>query len=468
MSRIGADYICLQDKPSSRGGWRWISLGLAVPLVVGAMSLTGPGADDGEAAPLLTQDILLPQTPANEPVTVAKASPMSTVSSLSDRFADVETALDGGAEPEPEWIEVAIHRGDTLSLAFKRHDLSYRDSLSIAHMREHGKRFTRGLKAGDVLRVNADDDGNVLALDYPLDAIRTLEVRAAEDGKDYRAEIVSADVDHRTAYAVGTIDTSFYIDALEAGLSDKLVMNLAYIFGWDIDFVLDIRAGDRFIVIYDQLYRDGDKIGDGKILAAEFINRNRTLRALRYTDDNGDSAYYAPNGDAMKKAFIRTPLDQFRISSHFNLRRKHPVLNRIRAHQGTDYAAPTGTPIKATGNGRITFRGRNGGYGNMIEIRHNDRYTTRYAHMSRFASGLGVGSRVRQSQIIGYVGMSGLATGPHLHYEFRIHGAPKNPQTVALPEANPLPRKYRVDFEGETTPLVAQLDALRRTQVASQ
>lgn len=472
MSRIGNDYIRPQDCPSSHesphGAWRWLGFGLAVPLVVGAVSLTGP-APEADETPLLTENILLtPDNPANAATMLASASPTSAIPSLSERFARAGVKPDDGLQPRGEWTGVEIRRGDTLSLAFERHGLSYRDSLAIAHLKGHGDRFTRGLKAGDELQVLADAAGHVLAVDYPLDAIRTLEIRAAEDGEGYRAEIVAADVEHRTAYAVGRIDTSFYVDALEAGLSDKLIMNLAYIFGWDIDFVYDIRAGDRFTVIYDELYRDGDKIGDGKILAAEFINRDRSLRALRYSDENDDGAYYAPNGDAMKKAFLRTPLDQFRISSHFNLRRKHPVLNRIRAHEGTDYAAPTGTPIKASGSGRVTFRGRNGGYGNMIEIKHNDRYTTRYAHMSRFAPRLGVGSRVRQGQIIGYVGMSGLATGPHLHYEFRVHGAPRNPQTVALPKADPLPKKYRADFRDKAAPLLAQMDSLSRTQLAEK
>lgn len=472
MSRIGNDYIWLQDPPPSngppRGGWRWVGLGLAVPLVVGAVSLTGPTSEGDETMPVGESAVLPADHPASAATMVASASPAADFPALSKLFAGAGAAPEGGAERRGEWVEVGIRRGDTLSLAFERHDLSYRDSLEIAHLEGHGKRFTRGLKAGDEMRVLADDAGHVLAVDYPLDALRTLEIRAAEDGEGYNAEIVAADVEHRTAYASGSIDTSFYVDALEAGLSDKLIMNLAYIFGWDIDFVYDIRAGDRFIVIYDELYRDGEKIGDGKILAAEFVNRDRRLRALRYTDENGNGAYYAPDGDAMKKAFLRTPLNQFRISSHFNLRRRHPVLNRIRAHKGTDYAAPTGTPIKSTGNGRVTFRGRNGGYGNMIEIRHNTRYTTRYAHMSRFASGLGIGSRVEQGQIIGYVGMSGLATGPHLHYEFRVHGAPRNPQTVDLPEAPPLPKKYRADFRDKAAPLLAQLDSLGRTQLARQ
>ncbi|MES1924540.1 peptidoglycan DD-metalloendopeptidase family protein [Salinisphaera sp. T31B1] len=363
------------------------------------------------------------------------------------------------------WQEVPIESGDTLSIAFSRHGLSYSDSLKIAHIEEHGRRFTRGLRAGDVLRVQADHAGNIKALQYPIDAMHTLEVRP--DGDGFAADVVLTDVEHRKAYASGVIDTSFYVDALEAGLSDSQIMKLATIFGWDIDFALDIRPGDRFIVVYDELFREGEKVGDGDILAAAFSNRGRDVRAVRYTGGSDtETAYYSPDGHAMKKAFIRTPVDYTRISSGFNLSRKHPILNRIRRHEGTDYAAPTGTPVKATGNGRIVFRGRRGGYGNMVIIKHDTHLSTRYGHLSGFARGVGVGSRVHQGDIIGYVGMTGLATGPHLHYEFRVDGAPKDPETIALPKAMPLPKKYLPDFRQQTAPLVAQLDTLSHTEIA--
>lgn len=389
----------------------------------------------------------------------------SALAAIEDEAAN-ETDVAVPAEPSERWTDVTIRKGDTLSIAFNRNNLSYVDSLKIAHMDEHGDRFTRGLRAGDQLRVRADAEGSVLALDFPIDALHTLKVRPEGDG--FAGDMVLTDVEHRNAYATGVIDTSFYVDALESGLSDRQIMKLVKIFGWDIDFAFDIRPGDRFVVVYDELYKDGDKVADGDILAASFINRGRDVRAVRYAEagDDQGTVYYSPEGRAMKKAFIRTPVDYTRISSGFNLSRSHPILNRIRRHEGTDYAAPTGTPIKATGNGRIVFRGRRGGYGNMIVVRHDGHLSTRYGHMSRFSRDFGVGSKVKQGDVIGYVGMSGLATGPHLHYEFRVDGDPKDPERVALPKALPLPSEYMADFRKHSAPLLTQLDSLTQTDVA--
>lgn len=479
MSRIGEDYIWAQRRPRRFLRPRSLGFLVVIPLIAGVISILADGLGQGAPAtgvrvvplnPVVATMMpglgdARPQASAAE--AAAAIAPSTTEPMAEPSAVSVEPLNATPSAPEKRWIEVEIERGDTLSLAFERHGLSYRDSLVIANLADYGSQFTRGLRAGDVLHVQALESGRVLAVDYPLDAVRTLQVRQADgDGQHYQAEVVKADVEVRRAYAVGTIDTSFYVDALQAGLSDRLVMKLAHIFGWDIDFMLDIRAGDRFIVVYEELYVDGDKVRDGNILAAEFHNNGRELQALRFTVE-GEGAYYAPDGDAMKKAFIRTPLDQFRISSSFSTGRYHPILHRVRAHHGTDYAAPTGTPIRATGGGRIVFRGTKGGYGNTIIIKHNNRYSTRYAHMSRFASGLGVGSRVNQGQTIGYVGQSGLATGPHLHYEFRVNGVPKNPMTVDLPGGEPLPKPAMDRFHAATEGLVAQMAALSRIQLAS-
>lgn len=244
-------------------------------------------------------------------------------------------------------------------------------------------------------------------------------------------------------------------------------MEMASVFGYDVDFALDIRRGDRFVVVYDRLYKDGKKLRDGDILAAEFVNQDRELRAVRFTDADGNTAYYTPEGDSMRKAFIRTPLDVFRISSHFNPGRFHPVLNRIRSHKGTDYAAPTGTPIKATGEGRVVFAGVKGGYGNCVVLRHGSTYQTLYGHMSKIRSGIRTGASVKQGQIIGYVGSTGLATGPHLHYEFLVNGTHRNPVTVALPRANPVARADLPKFKNVSAPLMAQIETLSSAQFAS-
>ena len=235
-------------------------------------------------------------------------------------------------------------------------------------------------------------------------------------------------------------------------------MALADIFGWDIDFVLDVRPGDTFAVTYSEIWRDGKYVKDGPIEAAEFVNQGREFRAVRYADPDGDSHYYTPDGRSMHKAFLRAPVEFTRVSSRFNSARLHPILNRIRAHKGVDYAAPIGTPVKAAGDGSIRFAGVMGGYGNVVEIEHSRSVMTVYGHLSRFARGTRVGAHVTQGTVIAYVGMTGLATGPHLHYEYRVNGVFKNPQTVPLPSAAPIDARYRDDFLARTAPLLATLD----------
>ena len=259
-----------------------------------------------------------------------------------------------------------------------------------------------------------------------------------------------------------------FLAGTNAGMEQSLIMEVASIFGWDIDFALDIRSNDRFSVLYEEHFLNGEKLRNGPILAAEFTNQGKTFKAVRYTDSKGSSNYFTPEGNSMRKAFLRTPVDFARISSHFNLKRKHPVLNRIRAHKGTDYAAPTGTPIKAAGDGKVTWAGTKGGYGRTVMIQHGQSYKTLYAHMRRYGKGIRSGVRVKQGQIIGYVGSSGLATGPHLHYEFYVNGAVRNPVRVSLPKAKAIPKKELANFKAQTTPIVATLQNYQKNiQIAS-
>ncbi|KPK40462.1 MAG: peptidase M23, partial [Gammaproteobacteria bacterium SG8_47] len=250
-----------------------------------------------------------------------------------------------------------------------------------------------------------------------------------------------------------------------AGLSDNLIMELAAIFGWDVDFALDIREGDEFAVIYEEHFLDGEKLRDGAIIGAEFVNQGQRYQAVRYTDPEGRGDYFTPDGMSMRKAFLRTPVEFSRISSRFGTR-KHPVLNKFRAHKGVDYAAPQGTPIKAAGDGKVIFAGTKGGYGRTAIIQHGGRYSTLYAHMSKFARGVRSGKYVRQGQTIGYVGSSGLATGPHLHYEFRVNGVHRNPLTVKLPEAAPISAALKSDFIDHADRLTRQLNAHRESRIA--
>ena len=368
--------------------------------------------------------------------------------------------------PTGTWKNVTVKNGDNLSLIFSRAGLSPQQLHQVLSLGKETRVLTR-IFPGDKLRFNIADDKQLKALSYDIDQTETLHItQRTDDSGGYTATTEKHKIDTRTAHSSGTIDSSLFLGAQKAGLSDNLTMELAGIFGWDVDFALDIRKGDSFTVVYEEQFLEGKKLRNGKILAAEFNNRGKSYRAVRYTDSKGNSDYYSPDGKSMRKAFLRTPVEFSRISSRFNLKRKHPVLNKIRAHKGVDYAAPRGTPIRATGDGKIVYRGRKGGYGKTIIIQHGSRYSTRYAHMKNYARGMKNGKRVKQGQIIGYVGSTGLATGPHLHYEFRLNGAVRNPLTVKLPDAGPLPKKYRADFNKKSHPFLAQLNALTRNTIA--
>ena len=240
-------------------------------------------------------------------------------------------------------------------------------------------------------------------------------------------------------------------------------MDLVAIFGWDIDFSLDIRQGDSFGIVYEELYKDGVKIRNGRILSAKFVNDGKAYKAVYYTDPSGNSDYYAPDGKSMRKAFLRSPVKFSRISSRFSNKRWHPVLSKWRSHKGVDYAAARGTPVRASGDGKISFAGRKGGYGRLVVISHGGRYTTAYGHLHRYAKGARSGRKVKQGQIIGYVGSSGLATGPHLHYEFRVNGVHRNPLTVKLPEAKPVNTAYIDNFEKQIQTYLSMLRLMDRT-----
>ena len=257
--------------------------------------------------------------------------------------------------------------------------------------------------------------------------------------------------------ARGVIRTSLFEDGDAAGLADPTILELARIFGWDIDFVLDLRDGDEFIVDYERIFQQGRYLQDGNILAARFVNQGREYEAVRYVGPDGAARYYTPDGRSMEKTFLRAPLEFRRVSSGFSLGRYHPILNRIRAHKGIDYAAPSGTPVRAAGDGVVRFRGWKGGYGNVIELQHGGSISTVYGHLSRFAAASRSGRAVRQGEVIGYVGMTGLATGPHLHYEYRVNGQFRNPATVRLPEAQPIDPTLRADFLRQTAPYMTAL-----------
>jgi murein DD-endopeptidase MepM/ murein hydrolase activator NlpD len=362
-------------------------------------------------------------------------------------------------------LNLRIERNDTLDRLFRRNDLSVADLAAMVALPEGGKNLAK-IKPGDKIEIIRDGD-RVLSLSRDLDDSERLWIKHTDDG--FVADVVDLQNEIRTAGAHGVIQSSLWNAAAGAGLDQDIIGQIAGIFAWDVDFLLDIRAGDSFTVVYEEVWRDGVKLHNGDVIAAEFVNQGDTYRAARYInpdDPDGDAEYYTPDGLSVRRAFLRAPLDFTRVSSNFSLARKHPILNTIRAHKGVDYAAPTGTPVKAAGDGKIIARGLNGSYGNRVEIQHGGNISTLYAHLSKFGS-FRVGDHVKQGQIIGYVGMTGSATGPHLHYEYRVNGVHRNPRTVDLPDADPIARQYLADFQAKSATYWHQLDLYEGTLLAS-
>ena len=349
-----------------------------------------------------------------------------------------------------------VARNDTLERIFRRLKLDLADLASLRSL--PGVRDALdSLRPGDALKVT-HKDGSLFGLERRLNETQTLRV-SRDESQALKADVLQNPLETRSRTVHGVIDSSLFEAVAAAGAHDQTAVNLADIFGWDIDFVLDVRQGDTFIVTYPEIYRDGVYVKDGPIEAAEFVNQGREYKAVRYTDPEGSSHYYTPDGKSLHKAFLRAPVEFTRVSSRFNSTRYHPILNLIRAHKGVDYAAPQGTPVRAAGDGRVRFAGRKGGYGNVVEIEHSASVVTVYGHLSRFAKSTRVGAHVTQGVVIAYVGMTGLATGPHLHYEYRVNGMFKNPQTVSLPGANPIEARWHDDFLAKTAPSLASLEA---------
>jgi murein DD-endopeptidase MepM/ murein hydrolase activator NlpD len=375
---------------------------------------------------------------------------------------DLTLPIEQLSVPQPlgQSVEFVVRRNDTLDRIFRHLKLNLTDLASIRQLPGVQQQLDR-LRPGDTIRL-VHEEGLVQSLSRRISETEVLSVtRVDETGTaPFAAEVVATPVDIRESHAQGTIDSSLFVAARAAGVSPEIILRLANdIFGWAIDFALDIQPGDRFNLIYEQKFRDGEYIGDGRILAADFFNDGSVHRAVYFESADGKVAdYFTPEGRSMRRQFLRAPLDFTRISSNFNPRRRHPILNMIRAHKGVDYSAPTGTIIKAAGDGRVSFVGTKGGYGRAVILEHGGGVSTLYGHMSRFAGGLRNGNRVKQGMTIGYVGSSGAATGPHLHYEYLVNGLHKNPRTVSLPDAAPIPAGYLAEFKSRSGLLLARLD----------
>ncbi len=393
------------------------------------------------------------------PLQVFDIAPVSRLEDATETPARIalHRATDDDAEntpPRPDWTEITVRRGETLSQILQRANVDAPALLQFIRSHPEARPFHE-IKVGQVLRLRADAKGRLeeLATDQGEEA--TLHLRRTDT--EFRVELLPRPFEARLAHVSGTIDSSLFEDGLAAGLSESVILRLVEIFGWDIDFAQQIRAGDSFAVIYEEKTWHGQKLADGPILAAEFINQGRTYRAVGFRGARGQMEYYSPEGLSLRRAFLRTPVEFSRISSRFAMR-LHPVLKTWRAHTGVDYAAPSGTPVRATAAGRIATLGWNGGYGKAIAIRHGGAYSTLYGHLSRFHPALRVGSQVEQGQVIGYVGNTGLATGPHLHYELHVNGKYQNPLTFKFPGAAPIPTEHKQAFLQAASTLGTRLD----------
>ena len=383
-------------------------------------------------------------------------------------------------DDEPEWQTFIVKPGYNLAIICSRAGVKAGEVHTLMQLGDPVKKL-KTLFPNDKLLLKILPDGTLAALQYDIDQserlLVTRNIKRKPGTPVFKVQLIKRPLETRTAHASGIINDSLYLAAQRAGLSNAVTGELANLFGWDIDYTQQVRKGDRFTVVYEDYFRDGEKVDDSggyrdipfghRIIAAEFINNGTVYRALRYTNPAGKTDYYTPDGRNLRKTFMRNPVDA-RVSSTFNPRRLHPLLHKVRPHRGVDYAAPRGTPIRATGDGKVVFHGLQHGYGRTIIIQHGQRYSTLYAHMSKFAKNTAKGRRVKQGQTIGYVGKSGLATGVHLHYEFRIDGVHHNPLTVKFPSVAPIPDQYLADFKQKTRTQVAQLDTLDRINLATE
>ena len=370
-------------------------------------------------------------------------------------------------QPSP-WKELTVAPGDNLSAIFTDAGLSPTDLHQIMQLGQNVQ-VLKKIIPGRKLQFDIDNGGDLNALKYELGPLESLLITKSDFGfaaknLTYKPKVFQT---FRSATITGN-RPSLYESGKFSGLSDAILMELSYVFQWDISFALDLRQGDSYSLLYEEDYLDGVKVRDGEILSAQFNNMGKTYSAVVYQSENGDRSYYTPDGKSMRKAFIRDPVHFSRVSSSFNLKRLHPIHKRVMPHKGIDYVANRGTPIIASGDGKVSISRQNSSSGKYIVIQHGEQYTTKYLHLSKFARGIRAGKRIKQGQVIGYVGSTGWATAPHLHYEFLLNGVHRNPRTVKLPQAEPISDSERERFLGETSGYVEQLFSLNRPAELAQ
>lgn len=384
----------------------------------------------------------------------------------------LETVVESLALPEAQatdsgafdyWREERIGRGETLPSLLQKLGINSEDRQEFITAARQSKSIG-GLIPGHSVLARVSSSGRLLLLRYLVSDTSLVSVSRVQESFQIKQQSIQAEM--HPVMRSGSIQGSLFGATDAADVPDKIASEMAEAFSGDIDFHKDLRRGDHFSVVYEAFYFEGQLIKTGRLLAAEFINQDKAYRAVYFKDPQGRDGYYSAEGQSMKRAFLKSPMPFSRISSGFTLSRLHPVLQIWRSHKGVDYAAPTGTPVRAIADSVVSFVGQQGGYGNLIVLNHQSPYSTAYGHLSRFGKGIKRGGKVSQGQVIGYVGATGLASGPHLHYEFRINGEQRNPLAMKLPTSYPLDNRYRAQFAAHSQPLAARLNLLRNTNLS--
>jgi murein DD-endopeptidase MepM/ murein hydrolase activator NlpD len=402
--------------------------------------------------------VLIPSQKSSSPVSQLPELEIGKRYSLDINYQNLASSQPQEPTEELETQTFTVSKGDNLALIFKRAGLSPQETYRVSRAGDLAKKLLK-MKPGESLALTIDKAGKLAQLDYAFSVTDTLRIVKTPDNT-FSSAIHSKPVDTRINYAQGQINNSFWNAGVEAKLTDNQIMSLAGVFGWDVDFALGIRKGDSFYVMFEERFVDGEFIENGDIVAAQFVNRGETYTAIRYSDGN----FYTPEGRSMRKSFLRAPVNFKYISSSFKPRRFHPVQKRWKAHRGVDYAASRGTPVMAAGDGKVIESAYNKFNGHYVFIQHGEKYVTKYLHFTKRK--VKTGQSVKQGQIIGTVGATGLASGPHLHYEFLVDGVHRNPRTVKLPKAQPIAKKERDKFQLLATQRLAQLDNNKRIMLA--
>lgn len=363
------------------------------------------------------------------------------------------------------WRQVDIKRGDTMAAILARLEVNAQDTANFLQAARESKAMRR-LVPNKTIYAQTSAQGELLTMRYFFDNEELFLMEKVDDA--FHMSEQKIELDKQIKMRSGTVNSSLFAATDKAGIPNNVAAQITEIFASDIDFYRDLRKGDRFNVVYETMHdNDGKQTKAGRVLAVEYINNEKSHQAVYFQSSNGEGGYYTPEGKSLRKQFLRAPLSFSRISSGFTNARFHPVLKKWRAHKGIDYAAPTGTPVMATASGKVSFSGTQRGYGKLIILTHDEKYDTAYGHLSAFAKGLRNGKRVNQGDVIGYVGATGMATGPHLHYELRVNGVQQDPSKVVLPSAPPIAANGMAAFKEETESLLARLDILRNTQLAA-